>query len=81
MKRKDHNKAFGRVLRELRTQRGFTQETLAFECELDRTYISLLELGSNSPTLDTIMILVRYLGVSFAQLAARIDAELADGKS
>lgn len=74
---KKHNKAFGKALREIRRELGYTQEALAFECGLDRTYISLLELGTNSPTLDTIMILCDALGVSFPQFALRVDAKLA----
>lgn len=74
---KNHNKAFGIVIRALRKERGHTQETLAFESGLDRTYVSLLELGSRSPTLDTILSLCNALGVSLASLAARIEAEIA----
>lgn len=69
----NHNKAFGTVLREIRTERRQTQEALAFESGLDRTYISLLELGSRSPTLDTIISLCRALNVSLTSLARRVD--------
>ncbi len=73
---KNHNKAFGKVLRSLRKNSGHTQETLAFESGLDRTYVSLLELGSRSPTLDTIMTLCGALNVSLSQLAATVEAEI-----
>lgn len=73
---KQHNKAFGKALRALRTTRGHTQETLAFEAGLDRTYVSLLELGSRSPTLDTIMLLCGALNVSLPELAAMVEAEI-----
>lgn len=73
---KKHNKAFGKALRAIRKERGHTQETLAFESGLDRTYISLLELGSSSPTLDVIMALCGALGVSLTQLATRVEANL-----
>ncbi len=65
--------AFGKVLRELRVQRGQTQETLAFESSLDRTYISLLELGKRSPTLDTILALCGALDISLSLLAQRLE--------
>ncbi len=71
-----HNKAFGRTLRILRKSKGLTQETLAFEAELDRTYVSLLELGLRSPTLDTMMALCRALSTPVPTLATLIDAEL-----
>lgn len=80
MRKHKHNKAFGKTLREIRKQQGYTQETLAFECGLDRTYISLLELGSSSPTLDTIMALCEALGFSLAQIASRVEAKMARKK-
>lgn len=78
---KKHNKAFGRILRSLRRDRGYTQETLAFESGLDRTYVSLLELGSRSPTLDTIMTLCGALNVSLTQLASEVEAEIRNGEA
>ena len=72
----NHNKAFGAALRELRTERNRTQEQLAFEAGVDRTYVSLLELGHCSPTLDTIMSLCKALGISFVELAFRCDSHL-----
>lgn len=69
---KNHNKAFGTLLRECRRERRITQEDLAFESELDRTYISLLELGRRSPTLDTIMALCHALDMSLPELASRV---------
>ena len=72
---KDHNAAFGRALREVRREYKHTQETLAFACGLDRTYISLLELGACSPTLDTIIALCDGLGVQLAQIAYRVEVE------
>lgn len=75
----DHNKAFGKALRSLRKERGHTQETLAFESGLDRTYVSLLELGSRSPTLDTMMALCCALKMSLSQLALRVEAEIQCG--
>ncbi len=73
---KKDNRAFGKALREIRKEKGYTQETLAFECGLDRTYISLLELGSNSPTLDTLMALCHALGIPLSVFAARIEAKM-----
>lgn len=73
---KKHNKAFGKALREIRIEKGYTQETLAFECGLDRTYISLLELGSSSPTLDTILALCRALSLPLSVFAARIETKM-----
>ncbi|MCW7541278.1 helix-turn-helix domain-containing protein [Aquabacterium sp. A7-Y] len=46
--------AFGRVLRQCRRDAGLTQEALVLEAELERNYISLLELGQRQPSLATV---------------------------
>jgi transcriptional regulator with XRE-family HTH domain len=55
------NKAFGRVVRGLRERAQLSQERLAAMSGLHRTYISILERGARSPTLDTIVALARAL--------------------
>jgi len=54
--------AFGQVLRELRQQRGLTQEGLADVGGFDRTYPSLLERGLRTPTLSVLFRLADCLG-------------------
>lgn len=51
-----------------------SQEGLAFDAELTRNYISLLETGQKSPTLDTIVALCRVLDISLVQVASRVEA-------
>jgi transcriptional regulator with XRE-family HTH domain len=48
----DPKVAFGRALRRFRKEAGLTQEQLAFEADVRRTYVSLIELGQNQPTLS-----------------------------
>ena len=62
---------FGRVLREARGRAGLTQEQLAFEAHLHRTYISLMERNLKSPTLDVLLRLGKALNVPAAKLVAR----------
>lgn len=57
-------KAFGQTLRTLRKQAGLSQERLAFESELERNYISLLELGQRLPSLQTCFKLSQALGTT-----------------
>lgn len=68
--------ALGKALKEIRKQSGFTQETLAFESEVDRSFISLIELGQSSPTFDTLCALCKALDINFSYLAARVDEEM-----
>lgn len=68
--------AFGAVLRELRLQRSLTQEQLADEADLDRTFISYLEHAHRSPSLDTMLAISRGLRIPLAQLASLIEERL-----
>lgn len=65
--------AFATVLRELRASKGLTQERLAFDAELDRTFVSLLERGKRQPSLATIFQLCRALETSPAQVVQRVE--------
>jgi transcriptional regulator with XRE-family HTH domain len=65
--------AFGLVLRKLRTEKGFSQERLALEGNLDRTFISLLERGKRQPSLTTIIHISSVLGISASNLIAEIE--------
>lgn len=55
--------ALATVLRAKRTQLNFTQEELAHLCNLDRTYISLLERSKRKPTLSTIFKICETLSI------------------
>ena len=55
---------FGKRLREIRLSRGLSQEALAFEAKLDRTYVSSCERGQRNISLDNIHRLARALRVS-----------------
>jgi len=68
-------KAFGMVLRQLRRRAGLSQEGLAFDAEVDRNYISLLELGRNSASVKTIFKLAPALGVSVTELMGLVETK------
>jgi len=55
--------AFGLVLRNLRNQKAFSQERLALEAGLARTYVSLLERGLRQPSLTTILNIATVLAI------------------
>lgn len=67
---------FGKVLRELRDGNGVSQEKLAEYCDLDRTYISLLERGLRQPTITTIFKLANALNISPSQLIAKVEQQV-----
>lgn len=45
---------FGKRLRELRIERGFTQEALAEATDLSVDFLSLVERGRNAPSFETL---------------------------
>ncbi len=68
--------AFGRVLRRLRIEAGLTQETLGLDADLRRTYVSILELGQQQPTLTTIIKLAKPLKHSAQEIVGLVEVEL-----
>jgi transcriptional regulator with XRE-family HTH domain len=60
----DPNKCFGKQLRRLRTQLGWSQEKLAFEAGLDRSYVGGVERGERNISLRNIYRLATALGIS-----------------
>lgn len=72
----DLAEAFGVVVRELRVEAGLTQEQLGFEAGLRRTFVSVLELGQQQPTLTTIFKLAPALGLTPAALIELVDSRI-----
>ena len=60
--------AFGRRVRELRKEKGLSQEALALVCELDRTYIGGIERGERNVSLINIQKIAVALGVSIREM-------------
>lgn len=73
--------AFGRHVRRLRLERGFSQEELAFRADIDRTYMSSIERGSANPSLVMLGKLASVLRVTLAELVATDPAGRAPPKN
>jgi transcriptional regulator with XRE-family HTH domain len=58
----------GARIKELRKQKGLTQEQLAERVDLAARYISLIEVGRSSPSLETIDSIAATLGVELKEL-------------
>jgi transcriptional regulator with XRE-family HTH domain len=71
--RTDIAKRFGQVLRSARTKLDLSQEELAFEANLDRTYISMLERGTRVPTVVTLLQLAPALKMRASELVALLE--------
>lgn len=66
--------AFAKVLREVRQERGLSQEALGFESRYHRTYIGMLERGLMNPSLRTILSLATALNIPPGELVQRTSA-------
>ena len=66
--------AFGMVIIELRSEAGLTQEQLGFEADLRRTFISVLELGQQQPTLTTIFKLGKALKIPASKIIELVES-------
>jgi transcriptional regulator with XRE-family HTH domain len=66
-------KAFGRALREIRETKEISQEQLALDSGLDRTYISLIERGINSPSIRVVVRIAAILKVSPSKIVRRME--------
>jgi transcriptional regulator with XRE-family HTH domain len=75
-RKKTPNIAFGKILRKLRIGANLSQESLGFAADLQRNYISLLELGRNQPTVTTIFKLANALGIKPSKLINLVEKEI-----
>jgi transcriptional regulator with XRE-family HTH domain len=55
-------------LRRIRVKSGLSQERLAFDAEVDRSYVGGLERGEENPTVDLLGRLARTLKVPISEL-------------
>ncbi len=66
---------FGAILRRVRNEKGLSQERLALDGGLDRTFISLLERGKRQPSLTTLLQLSKVLGVKASEIIREVEKE------
>lgn len=66
-------KQFGIVMRRRREARGISQEALAEEAGLHRTYISMLERGLRMPSIGVVQTLARALKTTMTSLIAELE--------
>jgi transcriptional regulator with XRE-family HTH domain len=63
---------FGRRVRELRLKRGLSQESLALDAGLDRSYVGQVERGERNVSLENIEKLAIALRASVSELTKGI---------
>lgn len=67
----DIRRRVGLNIRDLRNERGWSQEDLGFEAEIDRTYVSGVERGVRNPTLTVLQRFAKALKVDPADLLTK----------
>lgn len=65
---KSTKELLGARIKELRKRQGLTQEQLAEKVDLATRYISLIEVGRSSPSLDTIESIAKAFEVELKEL-------------
>lgn len=73
---------FGRVVKQLREERRYSQEVLADRASLNRTYLGEVERGVAVPSLATINKIANALNLAASELIARSERQekLADAR-
>jgi transcriptional regulator with XRE-family HTH domain len=66
---------FGRRLRELRLEKGWSQERLANLADIDRTYIPGIESGKRNVSIVILEKLSRSFEINISDLLGEIDEE------
>lgn len=66
----------GDLLRDARENAGLTQEQLAFQAGVDRTYVSQLEHDKKSPTVQMLFRLCQAMGASPSKIIANFEKQL-----
>ena len=64
---------FGRRVRQLRKEKGVSQEAFAHQIQIDRSYFGSIERGERNVSLENICLIAAGLGVAPAELL-RFDA-------
>ena len=65
----------GSVIRSRREVAGMSQEALAAEADVHRTYVSQLERGIGNPSLDVLGRIAAVLGSSLTSIVAEWEGE------
>ncbi|PFH10917.1 helix-turn-helix protein [Collimonas sp. PA-H2] len=68
--------AVGKNLKAIRIEANKSQETLAFDADVDRTYVSQIERGAANPSVITLANLCYALNITLADLFAPVTIAL-----
>ncbi len=64
---------FGLVVRELRIQKGVSQERMALDAGIDRTYVGHIEKGTRNVSIEIAEKLATYFQISISELFRMVE--------
>ncbi len=70
---KEIDSSIAKILREVREQKGISQEALSFEAGLHRTYISQLERGLKAVTVKTLLKITDALEIEIDEFIKQVN--------
>jgi len=65
----------GKIVKAIRIKQGLSQEDLAHECDVDRSYISMIEVGRNEPSVTKIFDLCKGLKIKPSDFFKLVEGE------
>ncbi|WP_342420521.1 helix-turn-helix transcriptional regulator [Paenibacillus sp. FSL E2-0178] len=68
-------RVIGKTVKAIRIKQGLSQEDLAHECNVDRSYISMIEVGRNEPSVTKIFDLCQGLKIKPSDFFKLIEIE------
>jgi transcriptional regulator with XRE-family HTH domain len=72
----DLQTVLGTRIRELRTKKGFSQESFADHCGLHRTYMGAIERGERNLTIESVLTVAKGLGMTMSQLLQGMEKQV-----
>lgn len=66
--------ALGQAIRAIRTERGYSQERIALDADMEPSWMSHIEAGRRNPSWGTVQRIAKALGVRVSDLAVRAEA-------
>lgn len=70
---KELSNKFGELIKQIRKEKGISQEELGFRSNVHRTYIGMIERGEKNITLENIEKIAKGLGVSMKLIFEQLE--------
>ncbi len=71
--KRDPDKTFGRVLKELREEKGMGQQELGDYSDVDRSFISRIERGVGAPSIKIVYEICSILGIKPSEFLQKVE--------